>query len=293
MTVAIISGREGTGKTTQILEVAKAFPPVTWGVLELKDKKKLERERSDTFSVEVLYSTYSRNHRKAKQVNPIATLQKLVQWKEKIMQLDVLPQTMVIDGISNIRNYAKEAWLYKHNEETKGKLTDIQYKDWGAWGEVNAAVQSILKPLVDLALEEDTNLFLTAQMKENWVNDVMVGYTPDIKEYMSYPVPCLITLSHEGCAYTLVCEKEPENASWIVEDLEKGKGLLSALLSHDLMTVDTDVKKKLLAVQKTYMVRYTENGKHVRAYIEGTDREEVQITFEADNPAATEVSVTE
>lgn len=69
MTVAIISGREGTGKTTQILAIAKAFPPVMWGVLELKDKKKLEREQNDMFSVKILYDTHSRAHEKPKSVD--------------------------------------------------------------------------------------------------------------------------------------------------------------------------------------------------------------------------------
>jgi hypothetical protein len=293
MTVAIISGREGTGKTTQILAIAKAFPPVMWGVLELKDKKKLEREQNDMFSVKILYDTHSRAHEKPKSVDSTQTLRNVAAWKNLIMALTTLPQTIVLDGISDLRDYAMEAWLSKHNEETGKTLTAIKYKDWGAWGEVNSAIKDILEPLINLALDEDINLFLTAQMKYDYVNDIIVGYTPDVKPWMSYPVQCLFTLSSDTEGYTLECEKEPENARWVVEHLEKGKGLLTALLSHDVLTVDTETKKKLLAVQKTYILRYTENGENKRVFVEGTNTEEVKKAFEEDNPEAKEVSVTE
>ncbi len=297
MTAAIVSGLEGTGKTTQVLGLAKAFPPVVWGVLELKDKKKLERERSATFSVQILYNTHPRLHEKAMSVDPIQTLRNVVTWKNQIMALTTLPQTIVLDGISDLRDYAAQGWLIKHNEERiaegKSHSKSIGGENIGAWMEINQAVRDLLEPLINLALSEDINLLMTAQFTDEWRGGVKIGEVPDLKPWMRYPVPCLFTLSRIGDEYHLECEKEPENAHWIIENLEKDKGLLTALLAHDVLTIDTETKKKLLAVQKTYMVRYTENGVSKRVFLEGIDMEEVKAAFEQDNPDVKGVSVIE
>ena len=292
MTTAIISGREGTGKTTQVLAVAKAFPPVAWAVLELKDKAKIEKRRNDTFSTDTLYVTYPREHEKAKQVDPVSTLRNLITWKTAIVRGDYLPKTIVVDGISDIRDYAIEAWIIKHNEETGDHLTGIKYKDWGAYGEVNSTVREILEPLINLALEEDLNLFLTSQMKEDYVNDAKVGYKPDLKDWMSYPVQCLFTLykAEKSSVYSLSCEKECMNASWQVDELEKDKGLLKALLSHDLLVVDSDTKRKLSAETKEYMLRVKdENGNSKRSFVNATSKEEAIAQAEQEGYEVLEV----
>jgi hypothetical protein len=103
MTVAIISGQEGTGKTTQVLGVANASPSTLWAILELKDKKKIERCASDTFNVQILYDTYPQGHVNAMSVDPVVTLQNVLGWKNSIMHLTELPKTIVIDGISDLR----------------------------------------------------------------------------------------------------------------------------------------------------------------------------------------------
>ena len=293
MVTGIVSGREGTGKTTQVLTVAKAFPPVAWAVLELKDKTKIEKCRNETFSVDTLYATYPREHEKAKQVDPVNTLRNLIAWKTVIMRGDYLPKTIVVDGISDIRDYAVEAWIIKHNEETtKEHLTSIKYKDWNAWGEVNSIVREILEPLINLALEEDINLLMTAQMKEDYIDDTKVGYKPDLKAWMSYPVECLFTLykAEKSSVYSLSCEKECMNASWQVDELEKDRGLLKALLSHDLLVVDSDTKRKLSAETKEYMLRVKdENGNSKRSFVNATSKEEAIAQAEQEGYEVSEV----
>lgn len=300
MTTAIISGREGTGKTTQVLNIAKEFPPVAWAVLELKDIAKIEKCKSNTFSVDTLYVTYPREHEKGMAVNPIATLHKFAKWKDSILSNDKTPQTIVVDGISDLRDYAIIAWLIEDNIERKAKgdspRKNIGKKNLGVWGEINQNVRDLLEPLINLSFEEDINLLMTAQMKDDYVDGEKMGYIPDLKEWMSYPVQCLFTLYKEEKSniYSMSCEKEPENPSWQVDELEKDRGLLKALLSHNLLNTDSETKKRLTAERKEFVVRYTLDGKRQRAIIEGTDAETVKAQImEYTHRAAKDLEVLE
>lgn len=296
MTVAIISGREGVGKTTQVLGVAKATPNTVWAVLELKDKEKLKQCASNNFVVHTLYSTYPREHKKAMSVDPVATLQYLLDWKDAILHLDKLPKTIVIDGISDLRDYAISAWIIKNNEERKAQgkspRKSIGEKNIGAWGEVNQTVRDILEPLINLALIEGINLLMTAQFKEEWLGGDKVGYIPDLKAWMSYPVPCLCSLSREKDIYSLFCYKEPDNPSWTVDELEKDSGLLKALVLHGLIDPDEDIKKAI-AEKTEYMIRFTLAGKHKKEFISATSVEEAEATLEAMYEEAEEIEVIE
>jgi hypothetical protein len=298
MTVAIISGREGTGKTTQVLGVAKASLPTLWGILELKDSKKMVQVHQETkdFRAWILYKTYPRIHKKAMSVDPVATLQSVLEWKNRIMAMGELPKTIVIDGISDLRDYAICAWIIKDNEERKAQgkspRKSIGEKNIGAWGEVNQAVRDILEPLINLALTEDINLLMTAQFKEEWLGGDKVGYIPALKPWMSYPVPCLCSISREKDIYSLFCYKEPNNPSWTVDELEKDNGLLKALVSHDLITVDEKVKEAI-AETKEYMVRFKLDGESKKEFIMATDAEGAEAELRLIWPEADEVEVIE
>lgn len=296
MTVAIISGREGTGKTTQLLGVAKASPSVLWAILELKDKKKIEQCASNTFNVQILYSTYPRGHKKAMSVDPVVTLQNVLGWKNTIMALKELPKTIVIDGISDLRDYAISAWIIKDNEERKAQgkppRKSIGEKNIGAWGEINQTVRDLLEPLINLALIEDINLLMTAQFKEEWLGGDKVGYIPDLKPWMSYPVPCLCSISREKDTYSLFCYKEPDNPSWTVDELEKDNGLLKALVSHNLISASEDIKKAI-AVQKEYMIRFKTDGRQQKEFIEAISAEEAENKLILLHLNATEIEVIE
>lgn len=297
MTVAIISGREGVGKTTQILGVAKASPSIMWAILELKDKKKIERCASNNFDVQILYSTYPRGHKNAAMsVDPMVTLQNILGWKNTIMSMEELPKTIVIDGISDLRDYAISAWIIRDNEERKAQgkppRKSIGEKNIGAWGEVNQTVRDILEPLINLALIEDINLLMTAQFKEEWLAGDKVGYIPDLKPWMSYPVPCLCSLLREKDIYTLSCYKEPDNPSWIVDELEKDNGLLKALLSRGLIDTNEDIKKAI-AKKIEYMVRFTLEGESKKEFITAVSVEEAEARLKAMYEKAENVEVIE
>ena len=292
MTVAIISGLEGTGKTTQVLGVAKASSPTLWAILELKDKKKIERSASPDLIVQVLYKTYPRGHENAMSVDPTATLQNVLEWKNSIMNLTDLPKTIVIDGISDLRDYAISAWVIKDNIERKvqGKppRKSIGEKNIGAWGEVNQVVRALLEPLVNLALTEDINLLMTAQFKEEWLGGNKVGYIPDLKSWMSYPIPCLFSVFSSEKGYSLICTKEPDNPRWIVEDIEKDTGFLKALMAHNLIDT-TEETKKAIAVKKEYMVRFKLAGESRKEFLAAVDAEEAEAALKAMYEEAEEI----
>jgi len=294
MTVAIISGQEGTGKTTQVVGVAKASSPTLWAILELKDKKKIERCVSPDFSVQILYTTYPRGHEKAMSVDPIATLQNVLEWKNNIMARTDLPKTIVIDGISDLRDYAISAWVIKNNIERKAEgkppRKSIGEKNIGAWGEVNQVVRDLLEPLINLALIENINLLMTAQFKEEWLGGDKVGYIPDLKPWMSYPIPCLFSLYSTEKGYSLTCTKEPDNPRWAVEDLEKDTGLLKALIVHDLIET-TEETKKAIAVKKEYMVRFKLTGESKKEFITAISTEEAEVMLKVMYEEAEEIEV--
>ena len=292
MTVAIISGQEGTGKTAQVVGVAKASSPTLWAILELKDKKKLERCASHDFIVQILYKTYPRGHEKAMSVDPIATLQNVLEWKNGIMNRTDLPKTIVIDGISDLRDYAISAWVIKDNIERRvqGKppRKNIGEKNIGAWGEVNQTVRDLLEPLINLALTEDINLLMTAQFKEEWLGGDKVGYIPDLKPWMSYPVPCLFSLYSTEKGYSLTCTKEPDNPRWLVENLEKDTGFLKALITHNLIDT-TEETKKAIAVKKEYMVRFKLAGELKKEFVTAISLEAAEATVKAMYEGAEEI----
>lgn len=287
MTVGIFSGREGVGKTTQLITLAKAYPPVRWIALELKDIQRLQHE--ENIKLCVGYKTYQRNAKKAMMVDPVATLRTVSECKDAILN-DMNTGTIVVDGISDLRDYATSVWCIKYNEETGENISTPKYKDWSSWGEINQLVRDILEPLINYALTENINLWLTAQMKEEYVNDVKVGYTPDIKSWMSYPVQCLFILYRtKEYTYNLECEKEPYAANWREENIEKDKGVLKALLEHNLVE-KTDAATQMSAKENEYMIRY---GKNEHMYITAISTEEAEKQFLRQYPDAQNYEVLE
>jgi len=273
MTVGIISGCEGVGKTTQLLSVAKAYPKAYWIVMELKDKRRLEKEVSDDFELCVAYKTHPKEHEHAMQIDHIATLNAVSEARDHILK--TCPKTVVMDGVSDLRDMATIAWAKEYNEANDTKFSMPKYKDFGEWGKINQKVRDILEPLINFALTEDSDLWMTAQMKDEYVNDVKVGTKPDLKEWMSYPVQCLFLLERAKKEYHLTCTKEPENAAWDNPNLEKNNGVLKALLEHNLVARTQKVMESI-AEEQDYMFRY---GNGEKMFITAISKEKAEDKF--------------
>jgi len=230
MTVGIFSGKEGVGKTSQLLTLARAYPKAYWILMELKDKTRLEKEVDKEFELCVAYTTYPKGHKKQKKVDPIATIKAVEEARDHMIETE--PQTCIVDGISDLRAYATSVWALEYNDKNGTHLTQPKYKDWGEWGKVNEKVQDILEPMINTALSAGIALWMTSQMKDDYVNDIKVGTKPDLKDWMSYPVQCIFLLDRTKSGYSLQCTKEPENAAWEVPEILQREDLAIINLSN-------------------------------------------------------------
>lgn len=110
--------------------------------------------------------------------------------------------TLVVDGISDLRDFAHELWCFEN-----GRLHAVNPGDWG---EVNDIVQKILQPLVHLSKRKGFHLVLTAQYKDNYTKivktgkdgkkyeeSVKVGRIANYKEWEAYGVNTIIDLVAE------------------------------------------------------------------------------------------------
>jgi hypothetical protein len=289
MVVAILSGSEGVGKSTQTIEIAKAFPEARWGILELKDEEMLAEFKTREFKPETLFKMYPSGHELQGNEDPVETLKAVEQWRDSIFSSHPLPQTIVLDGVSDLREYAIDAWIIFDNVERIAKGREprkgIGEKNLTGWGEVNTIVKHILKPLVNLALKEHLNFIMTAQMRDKYLDGEIIGKEPAFKSYISYPVPCLFTLSNSGNGYNLDSTKDPLNPRWRETNIAKGTGVLDALKKHKLIS--------LPVLERTYMITYDINGEKKRAFVTAETASDATEEFISTYPACMILEVTE
>ena len=236
MVVAIIAGRGGTGKTSQLITLARLFPLTRWAIMEKKDERALktveEVKAQLIYAIDKEYNT-----------NPMKILNMFGEWRDSILQSSKT-KGIIVDGISDLRNYAMEEWLQTHpiydqktGEERKRKT--IGGENIGAWGEINKRVRLLVEPLINYSLYHNIHLFLTAQMKDTYVKNTRVGQEPDIKDWLEYPCECLLVLKKDKNTdhYECSCEKAPlwSGESGWVEELHKDTGLLEVLSTHKLI----------------------------------------------------------
>jgi hypothetical protein len=212
---------------------------VKWGVLELKDEERLAEFETGDFKPETLFKMYPHGHELQGNEDPVETLKAVEQWRDSIFKSQPLPQTIVLDGVSDLREYAIDAWIITDNAARiangRAPRKQLGEKNLTGWGEVNTMVKHIIKPLVNLALKEHLNFIMTAQMRDKYLDGEIIGKEPAFKSYISYPVPCLFTLSNSGNGYNLDSTKDPINPRWRETNIVKGTGVLDALIKHKLI----------------------------------------------------------
>jgi len=282
MVVMILSGGEGSGKTSQLLGTVKEYGTTVWGILELKDVEDVMALKSSTFSPTRLYQVYEDGTEFQGNADPIKTLNAVREWRDAIYSSSLLPRTIVLDGISELRDFSIYEWIQNYNQKFGKKRESIGEKNLGAWGEVNIAVKRILEPLINKALLNHVNLFLTAGMKEKYLEGKIVGFTPDYKPWMSRSVQCLIELSCTGESYDLRCLKEPRNARWGEQSIAKRTGLLEALRDHNLIE----------AALITFMILYEEGGETKRDFMDASTEEKAKEAFKKKVPNVEILEVT-
>ena len=191
ITLFLSYGNPGDGKTTQHVSLCKCLPDSIYLVLERKDEELLER-KGDGIVFKVI-EQFDENYME----DPIATLDNLNMQFKEIMNTGKY-KNVFVDGVSDIRGFSMKEWIYKDNRARKaaGEKTreSIAGENLSAWSAINDRTKSIIRPLVNWATVKRTNVFFTAQMKDNYINNKKVGQAINIGEWLEYDVDVKVKL---------------------------------------------------------------------------------------------------
>lgn len=240
MVVCIIGGRGGTGKTCQLITVARMFSTTRWAYMEKKDETNLESiTEIDSIRIHAIDNDFNDS--------PVGMLKSFEAWRNGVrddIKNDVAIDCIVIDGVSDLRRYAYEEWLKTHPlyDKKTNKKTEregIAEGNIGAWRDINDRVKKLIEPLINIAYYKHCHLFMTAITKKIYIDNKYKHDEPDIKDWLEYPCECIFVFSKEKRAekYECSCEKAPlwSGSSGWIEELRKDTGLVEALSMHGLL----------------------------------------------------------
>lgn len=191
ITLFLSYGNPGDGKTTQHLSLCKCLPDSIYLVLERKDEELLERKGEGV--VFKVIEQFDENYLE----DPIATLDNLQMQFKEIMNTNKY-KNVFVDGVSDIRGFAMKEWIYKDNRARKvageKPRESIAGENLSAWSAINDRTKGIIRPLVNWATVKRTNVFFTAQMKDNYINNKKIGQAINVGEWLEYDVDVKVRL---------------------------------------------------------------------------------------------------
>jgi hypothetical protein len=252
MTVCIIAGIPGVGKTSQIFTYAKLFKPVRWASFESKDKRffsiVLNDELKTTFDQQIILKTHPVGTMDAvgnsisMMPNPVETLEAFELWVNETIRAN--PRVVVVDGISGIAEYARDEWIVKDNEiRTKNgqrPRTSIAPENKHAYTEINDRVRRLIMPLIQWGYDTGNDLFLTANLTDKYVDGNVVGEKIDAKPWVIKEAEVVFTFLRDKDHYWAECSKIPNWAhtkeSTFTMELRRDDGLIEAMSIHGLIS---------------------------------------------------------
>lgn len=213
--IGILYSEPGCGKSFQSLT---AEEPLLVMDMENRLKKKIAKYYPEKIITLLELKLYDKEFNE----DPIGSFNAFTKETKNLLKLPEteLPKTVVVDGIGDLRDYAHEVWC---KAEKRKKAMNP-----GDWESVNNLVRNALFPLINWARVWDTNLILTAQMKDNYTvvenvngkQSVKDGRIPSYKEYCSYNVDFIIELWQPKVkgkikpgSYMATCSKS-ESGTW-------------------------------------------------------------------------------
>lgn len=230
ITLFLSYGNPGDGKTTQHLSLCKCLPDSIHLCLERKDEELLER-KGDGVVFKVI-EQFNEDYME----DPIATLDYLNRQFREIMNGNAY-RNVIVDGVSDIRGFAIREWIHNDNRERKAqglKLREsIMGENLAAWSSINDRTKNIIRPLVNWATVKRTNIFFTAQMKDNYIKNQKVGQVINIGEWLEYDVDvkCKLYRDKEG-VFMASFAKVPGWANECESDVPISKDAYIALLAE-------------------------------------------------------------
>jgi hypothetical protein len=189
--LSLSSGAPGCGKSSQHVYLCKVLPDSLYLCMEPKDVEVLETSGVPYKIITKLNDDYLED--------PVATLAEFQLTIHDIIKNNKY-KNVVIDGVSDIRKYATAEWIWKDNQDRLRKQMkpreSIAGENKGAWADINDRVKGILRPLINWANVTRNNVFFTAQLKDEYLNDKKVGKAINIGEWCEYDVDCKFTFEH-------------------------------------------------------------------------------------------------
>ena len=226
-------GDPGCGKSSQHKTLCTILPDSIYLCMEYKDIEMLERSQTPYKMIESFNDSFLED--------PIATLDKLERTIHDIITTNKY-KNIVLDGVSDIRTYAMKEWIYYDNMERKRRgmpvRKTISGENKSAWHEINERVKNLLRPLINWSNVTRNNVFFTAQMKDNYLNDKKIGKAINVGEWCEYDVDVKLEFSHPTLdTFIVKITKLPNwaNDNGIYEIEVRKDGLLGLLAERGLI----------------------------------------------------------
>lgn len=288
MVIGLVSGLTGTGKTSQVMGVAKAEKgTVVWGALDPKDEAVIMEEATMFFKPTVLSHMHGNGTPNQWMDDARKTLAETRKWADEIFKMRPLPGLVVLDGISILKDLAKDLWLEDDNlervEANKAPRESLGENNFGALAAINDMVRAILKPILNMAVSAHMGLFFISDTKDKYLDGDVIGTTPEVIPRLTSSMPCLFELSYVDEKYNLNCVKDPFNPRWTVTGLERHIGLLNSMDDYNLVGHETS----------EFVIEYTEKGKTKHEFVVGIDQVSVELDFKEKHKNASEVKVSQ
>lgn len=202
----ILSSEPGKGKTYQSMGWEE---PILYLDMENRSQKTLTNFYTDRLINLKKCMAFTKDYKE----DHISTLQNF----ERVIQGYRDERTIVIDGISELRDYAVTKWA-----KDEGRKKPVNPGDWEA---INDMVRALLFPLVNKCRTEGINLVMTSQFKDDYEtverevkenNRVIVkkesvkkGRVPALKEWQTYNADVHIIMEYRKPKYWANCIKSP------------------------------------------------------------------------------------
>ncbi len=202
--IVILAAEPGKGKTWQSMQFEE---PILYLDMENRTQKTLDIFFKDRIITLKKCMAFTKDYKE----DHVKTLEN---FEHEIKELKEIC-TIVIDGISELRDYAVTKWAKDNNRKRPVNPGD--------WEEINNIVRDLLFPLVNRCRVENINLVMTAQFKDDYetiereVRDgnriivkkesVKKGRIPALKEWQSYNADILIELQYRKPNYWMICHK--------------------------------------------------------------------------------------
>ncbi len=227
-------GAPGCGKTSQHLYLCKVLPDSLYLCMEPKDIEVLDGSGVNYKIVTKFNDDYLED--------PILTLSELQITIHDIIKNNKF-KNVVIDGVSDIRKYSTAEWIVKDNQERQRRQMKpretITGENKSAWHEINERTKGILRPVINWANVTRNNVFFTAQLKDEYLNDKKVGKSINVGEWCEYDVDCKFEFVHPSLdKYKIKVTKLPRwaNDTGVYEiDSILDVGFLSVLSERGLL----------------------------------------------------------